>query len=59
MQVKFDNIASMASNQSASVLYTKQDDCHESLKEVLDNSTVTKEIAEILAPLEKDILALS
>ena len=34
--------------------YCKQDNSHESLSQAFDNSTVTKVIAEILAPLENE-----
>ena len=47
-----DEIASLASNRSVSKHHPKLDN-HESLQEVLDSSTVTKELAEILAPLEQ------
>ena len=45
-----DEITSLDSKQSVSRHHPKQDS-HESLQEVLDNSTVTKEFTEILAPL--------
>ena len=47
-----DEIISIASNQSVSEHHPKLDS-HEPLQEVLDNSTVTKELTEILAPLEQ------
>ena len=47
-----DDITSLASNQSVPKHYPKLDS-HEPLQEVLDSSTVTKELAEILAPLEQ------
>ena len=50
-----DGITSLASthhDQSVSKCYPKLDS-HGPLQEVLDNSTVTKELAEILAPLEQ------
>ena len=47
-----DEITSLASNQSIPKHYPKLDS-HEPLQEVLDSSTVTKELAEILAPLEQ------
>lgn len=47
---KIDHISSMSKNQ---LIPMNQSDSHTSLKEVLDNSMVTKEIEEILAPLEK------
>ena len=52
---RIDDIVSMANDQlpPSHHSHSKQQDCHESLKEVLDNSTVTKELVEILAPLEK------
>jgi len=46
---KTNDIASMAIHHTKHL----QDDTHGSLKQALDNSTVTKEIAEILTPLEK------
>ena len=59
---KMDDIPSMANDQLIPTHHCKQDSSHESLKEVFDNSTVTKEIGEILAILEKrtrSFLALS
>ena len=47
-----DNITTMAGNQSVPKHHPKLDS-HEPLQEVLDSSTVTKELAEILAPLEQ------
>ena len=47
-----DEITSLASNRSVPKHHPKLDS-HESLQEVLDSSTVTKELAEILAPLEQ------
>ena len=49
-----DEIISLASNRSVPKHHTKLDS-HKPLQdlEVLDSSTVTKELAEILAPLEK------
>ena len=47
---KIDDITSMA--QLIPTQCHKQVDSHDSLKEVFDNSTVTKRIAEIIAPLE-------
>ena len=47
-----DEITSLASNRSVPKHHPKLDN-HESLQEVLDSSTVTKELAEILAPLEQ------
>ena len=46
-------IDSFTSNQSVPKHYLKKLDSHESLQEVLDSSTVTKELTEILAPLEQ------
>ena len=46
------SIIAMAGNQSVPKHHPKVDS-HEPLQEVLDNSTVTKELAEILAPLEQ------
>ena len=46
-----DEITSLASNRSVPKHHPKLDS-HESLQEVLDSSTVTKELTEILAPLE-------
>ena len=47
-----DEITSLGSNRSVSRHHPKLDS-HEPLQEVLDSSTVTKELAEILAPLEQ------
>ena len=47
-----DEITSLASNRSVPKHHPKLDS-HEPLQEVLDSSTVTKELAEILAPLEQ------
>ena len=47
-----DKITSLASNPSVPKHHPKLDS-HEPLQEVLDSSTVTKELAEILAPLEQ------
>ena len=47
-----DEITSVASNQSIPKQHPKLDS-HEPLQEVLDSSTVTKELTEILAPLEQ------
>ena len=47
-----DEITSLASNRSVPTNHPKLDS-HEPLQEVLDSSTVTKELTEILAPLEK------
>ena len=47
-----DKITSLASNRSVPKHHPKLDS-HEPLQEVLDSSTVTKELAEILAPLEQ------
>ena len=47
-----DEIASLASNRSVPKHHPKPDS-REPLQEVLDSSTVTKELAEILAPLEQ------
>ena len=49
---KIDDIPSMSSNQLIPKHHCKQDSSHESLKEVLDNSTVMKDIGEILAVIE-------
>ena len=49
---KIDDIPLMANDQSIPTHHCEQDSSHESLKEVFDNSTVTKEIGEILAVLE-------
>ena len=49
---KLDDIPSMVNDQLIPTHHCKQDTSHESLKEVFDNSTVTKEIGEILALLE-------
>ena len=46
-----DEITSLASNRSVPKHHPKLDS-HEPLQEVLDSSTVTKELTEILAPLE-------
>ena len=51
---KIDDIPSMVNDQLVPIHYCKQDDSHESLRQAFDNSTVTKEIAEILAPLENE-----
>ena len=47
-----DKITSLASNRSVPTNHPKLDS-HEPLQEVLDSSTVTKELTEILAPLEQ------
>ena len=47
-----DEITSLASKQSVTKRHPKLVS-HESLQEVLDSSTVTKELTEILAPLEQ------
>ena len=47
-----DEITSLVSNRSVPKHHPKLDS-HELLQEVLDSSTVTKELAEILAPLEQ------
>ena len=47
-----DNIPIMVGNQSVPKHHPKLDS-HEPLQNVLDNSTVTKELAEILTPLEQ------
>ena len=47
-----DNITTMAGNRSVAKHHPKLDG-HEPLQEVLDNSTVTKELAEIMTPLEQ------
>ena len=47
-----DEITLLASNQSVPKYHPKLDS-HEPLQKVLDSSTVTKEFAEILAPLEQ------
>ena len=47
-----DNIPTMASNQSVLKHHSKLDS-DEPLQDVLDNSMVTKELEEILAPLEQ------
>ena len=47
-----DEITSLASNRSVPKHHPKLDS-REPLQEVLDSSTVTKELAEILAPLEQ------
>ena len=47
-----DEITSLASNRSVFKHHPKLDS-HEPLQEVLDSSTLTKELAEILAPLEQ------
>ena len=47
-----DEITSLANNQSVSK-HCPRLDSNESLQEVLDNSMVTKELTEILAPLEQ------
>ena len=49
---KIDDISSMADDQLIPTHYCKQDNSRESVKEVFNNSTVTKEITEILAPLD-------
>ena len=54
---KIDDISSMANDQLIPTHHCKQDSSHESLKEVFDNSTVTKEIGEILAVLENKELS--
>ena len=46
-----DNITAMADNQP--IHKRLKLDSHEPLQEVLDSSTITKELAEILAPLEQ------
>ena len=50
--VDIDNITTMAGNQSVPKHHPKLDN-HEPLQEILDSSTITKELAEILAPLEQ------
>ena len=47
-----DEISSLASNQSVAKHHPKLSN-HEPLQEVLNSSTVTKELTEILAPLEQ------
>ena len=47
-----DKVTSLGSNQSTPKHHPKLDS-HEPLQEVLDGSTVTKELTEILAPLEQ------
>ena len=47
-----DEITSLANNQSVPKHHPKLDS-HEPLQEILDSSTVTKELTEILAPLEQ------
>ena len=47
-----DEITSLTSNRSVPTNHPKLDS-HEPLQEVLDSSTVTKELTEILAPLEQ------
>ena len=47
-----DDITSLASNRSVPTNHPKLDS-HEPLQEVLDSSTVTKELTDILAPLEQ------
>ena len=47
-----DEITSLASNRSVPTNHPKLDS-HKPLQEVLDSSTVTKELTEILAPLEQ------
>ena len=47
-----DEITSLACNQSVPKHHPKRNS-HEQLQEVIDNSTVTKDLAEILAPLEQ------
>ena len=47
-----DEITSLASNRPVPTNHPKLDS-HEPLQEVLDSSTVTKELTEILAPLEQ------
>ena len=47
-----DDITSLASNQSVPTNHPKLDS-HKPLQEALDSSTVTKELTEILAPLEQ------
>ena len=47
-----DEITSLASNLSVPKHHSKLDS-HEPLQEILDSSTVTKELAEILAPLQQ------
>ena len=46
-----DNISSIANDQSIPTHFHRQNS-HESLKEVLNDSTTTKEIADILVPLD-------
>ena len=46
-----DSIPSIANNQSIPTHFHRQNS-HESLKEALNDSTITKEIAEILVPLD-------
>ena len=47
-----DKITSLANNQSIPNHHPKLEN-HEPLQEILDSSTITKEIAEILAPLKQ------
>ena len=54
---KMDDIPSMANDQLIPTHHCKQDSSHESLKEVFDNSTITKEIGDILAVLENKELS--
>ena len=49
-----DEITSLTSNRSVPKHHPKLDS-HEPLQEVLDSSMVTKELAEILAPIEQSI----
>ena len=51
---KVDDIPSMVSDQLVPIHYCKEDNSHKSLSQAFNNSTVTKEIAEILAPLENE-----
>ena len=55
---KIDDIPSMADDQLIHTHYNRQDNSSESLKEVFEKSTVTKEIAEILAVLENNCFVL-
>lgn len=51
-----NRIASLASNQSVSKHHPKPNN-HNQLQEILDSSTVTKELPEVLAMLEQSHLA--
>ena len=53
---KIDDIpVAMVNNQLISTHHNKEGGGHESLKDILDNSKITKEIAEILAVLENKV----